>query len=358
MNVTQMIENFYEESPLVFMKTIPIGEVFFDDRAKFMCKFGCKNFNRKFSCPPYSLSTYKKVRNYNFNWVILFATSYKFNNNYSKFKTKFLYSQKEYEIQRISHQLFNLINFNGHKNLVFSGGSCKRCRPCSCVEGSGCKKPSLKQISMEAIQIDCIKTLTNAGFDLQLTNYHTLNRCGCIFTNDENLSNIFLKKKDSFQKFTQTPVKEVKEYLSNLSQGNSRLFEEIEIIPIEKLKFGNALCKQICKYFGYNYSCPPFSRKINLALWKNAIIWKWKENKFKKYRYNLALKKLHEIMYSFGYYFALSIRDCYCNECNICSFSDSNKKFCQNRKMLSPSMQSQGINPREFGIGKFGIELF
>lgn len=358
MNVIRNIEKFFKKSPLAFMKTIPIDDVIFDERAKFMCKFGCKNFNRKYSCPPYSFSAYKKIKREDFKWTILFATSYKLNNNYSRFKIRYINNQREYEIQRISHQLHNLITFNGYKNKVFSGGSCKKCRPCSCIDGTECKKPSLKLTSMEAVQIDCIKTLNNAGFDFQLTDSHTLNRCGCIFTNDKNLSKIYLKKNNSFQKFKQASIKEIEDFFDQLIKENPKLYEKIDIVPIEKITIGDSLCKTDCNFYGKNFSCPPYSKKIDLTLWKNAVIWKWKESKFKKYRYNIALKKIHEMLYSFGYYFAFSIRDCFCNECTVCSFLNSDISFCQNRKILSPSMQSQGIDPNKFGAGKLGIELF
>ena len=358
MNILKNIENYFKKSPLLFMKTVPIDDILFDKRAFYMCKFGCKNFNRKYSCPPHSIPVFKKIKRENFRWVILFATSYKLNKNYSKFKIRSLNIQKEYEIQKISQQLNNLTNFNGCKNLVFSGGSCKKCRPCSCINGTGCKKPSLKQISMEAVQIDCIKTLSNAEFDFQLTDSHTLNRCGCIFTNDKDLSKIYLKKKNSFQKFKQASIKEIEDIFSQLIMENSKLYDKVDIIPTEEISIGNSLCKNNCNFYGKNFSCPPYSNKIDLTLWKNAVIWKWKKNKFKKYRYNIALKKIHEILFSSGYYFTFSIRDCYCNECNMCSYSDLNNIFCQHRKILSPSMQSQGIDPSQFGIGKFGIELF
>ena len=202
------------------------------------------------------------------------------------------------------------MNFNRHKNIVFSGGACKKCRPCSCIEVNKCKKPSLKQIRMEAIQIDCIKTLSNAGFNFQLTDPHTINKCGCIFTNDKNLSEIYLKKNNSFQKFNQASLKEIGDFFNQLIKENPKLYDKIEIVPIKKIKIGAPSCKKDCKFYGKNFSWPPYSKKIDLTLWNKAIIWKWKGSEFKKYRYNIALKKLHEMLYSFGYDFAFSIRDC------------------------------------------------
>ncbi len=358
MNLKNQVENYFNKSNIAFIKSVPFNEIIFDERAKYFCKFGCKNFNRKYSCPPYSLSEYKKIKKNGYKWVILFATSYRFNEEDSRFKLRFLNNQKEYEIQRISQQLNNLISFNGHKNVVFSGGSCKKCRPCSSIKGEKCKKPSLKQISMEAVQIDCIKTLTKAGFDFQLTDAHSLNRCGCIFTNDKNLSEIYHIKNPSNQIFQQASFDEIKEYCNQFVKDHPKLYEKIEIIQIDQIKVIDPLCRESCKSYGKTFSCPPYSKKIDLKMWENAVIWIWKKNKFKKYRYNIALKKIHQMLYSLGHYFAISIRDCLCDECSPCSYSDSNNAFCQNRKILSPSMQSQGIDPSQFGSGKFGIELF
>ena len=69
------------------------------------------------------------------------------------------------------------------------------------------------------------------------------------------------------------------------------------------------------------------------------------------------MKKIHSTTFSMGFYFAMSLRDCYCDECSQCTFSLSEKTVCNYRKLLSPSMQSQGIDPLNFGKGKYGIEL-
>ncbi len=359
MNLKKILNKYFEKSQLAFMKTIPFKRLIFDKRAEYMCKYGCKNYNRKYSCPPYTKSLFNLINKNKFKWVILFATSYKNLKNYSLFKIRFENIQKEYEIQRISHQLSNLINFNGKKNKVFSGGSCKRCRPCGCIEDKLCKKPHLKQISMESIQIDCIKTMTNVGFDFQLTNNNTINRCGCIFTNDDSLSNIEFKKKDSHQKFEQFPKSKILKSIEKYKEKNPKLYSKINFFNIDEINRKEIpICNEECRHYNRNFSCPPYSEYINLNLWTYALVWKWKKNKYKKYRYNIALKKIHKLVYSMGYYFALSIRDCYCDECERCTYNSGNKSFCENRKILSPSMQSLGIDPEFFGKGKYGIEIF
>jgi len=358
-NIFENLKKYFVISPLSFMKAVRIEQIYFDPRTKYMCKYGCKNYGRKYSCPPYSYSLMNLIKKSNFRYVILFATTTKIPPESSYYKRRSLNSQKEYEIQKISCKLNEIFKQNGNKNIVFSGGSCKKCRPCTCVINRKCKKPNLKQTSMESIQIDCIKTMSNAGFDFQLTDKNTINRCGCIFTNDENLRSINFIKKESVQVYYQSSIEEIFNEVSLFSKLNSNLYEKFVIIPIHELNLVKSLkCNKDCKFYGNNFSCPPFSTKIDLSMWNYAIIWKWKENSYKKYSYNTALKRLHQKVYSLGHYFALSIRNCYCDECLKCSYNGSKDQICNSRKILSPSHQSIGIDLTPYDRGIFGIELF
>ncbi|GAH47304.1 unnamed protein product, partial [marine sediment metagenome] len=176
--------------------------------------------------------------------------------------------------------------------------------------------------------------------------------------NDIKLSKIELKKKKSLQKFKQFSKKEILENCTKLINENPKLYSEIKLVSLKNINIKEPICDINCEFHGKNFSCPPFSTKIDLSLWANAILWEWKCNNYKKYRYNLALKKIHGMIYSLGYYFALSFRDCYCDECLGCTYPLLDKPICEYRKILSPSMQSQGIDPKLFGNGKYGLELF
>lgn len=357
MKILEQLEDYFHKSPLAFMKTASINSIVFDKRAEYMCKYGCKNYNRKHSCPPSSLFISKKFRNPNYKWAILFATTYKIPKDYSRYKIRMYNYQKELEIQRISNQFNNLLRINGMKGIVLSGGACKKCKDCSLKYGRGCKKPLLKQTSMEAVGIDCQKTMHNAGFDFQMPNIGSINKCGCVFTNERDLSKMDFKKKESFQSFKSPFKKETTRMCSKLLIKHPELFKSIDIISTSALNIGKIICNEKCKNYGKNFACPPYSDKIRIKLWKNVILWEWKENDYKKYQYNTALKEIHKSIFSMGYYFALSIRDCYCDNCKICTFSMGDKSVCSFRQILSPSMQSQGINPQSFGKGKFGLEL-
>jgi predicted metal-binding protein len=355
MTLSEQFIEFFSSSPLVFMKTIPFKEVVFDDRAKYMCKFGCKNYGRKFSCPPNSLALAEKIKNNKFKWALLVATSYPLSNELSRFQRNNQNLQREMEIQRISTQLDNLMNLYEINHIVLSGGACKKCRECSLIKNQMCKKPHQKLTSMEAVGIDCQKTLHYAGFDFEMPNYNSINRCAAVLLNEDDISSINIQKIESFQKYNKPNKNSAENSCSQLLEKYPKLFERIEIRTISDLEKENSICTEHCRI--KNFSCPPYSGKIELDLWDDFILWEWKKSNIKKYSYNIALRKIHSTFFSMGFYFAMSLRDCYCDECIPCTFLGTNKTICNYRKLLSPSMQSQGIDPISFGKGKFGIEL-
>jgi len=357
MILKKQLTDFFSDSKLAFMKTIPFDKVVFDSRAKYTCKFGCKNYNRKYSCPPESIALSEKIIKSNFNWILLFATTYELSDDTSYFKTRALNYQKEMEIQRISSRLHNLLNLNGINHINLTGGGCRKCRICSLIYNEKCKKPHLKITSMEAVGIDCQKTMHYAGFDLEMPSNGSINRCAAIILNEDDISALNLQKSNSFQKYKQIDENNVQKMCSQLIEENPKLFENIELISISNLKNDDNICNNNCENFSKNFACPPYSDNIELNLWEFYILWTWKKNNFKKYSYNNALKKIHSTFFSMGFYFALSLRDCYCNECNPCNYSLDDRPICNYRKLMSPSMQSQGIDPKIFGKEKYGIEL-
>lgn len=353
----QELNDFFDDSPLVFMKAIPFEKVVFDNKAEYMCKFGCKKYNRSYSCPPASNALSNEIKNGKFKWILIVATTYDFPKDYSRFKMKIENSQKEMEIQRISTQLDNIMNKSGLDYIVLSGGCCKKCKECSILTNLKCKKPFLKLTSMESVGIDCQKTMHIAGFDFEMPNRTSINRCAAVLINTDEVFSISLQKRESFQKYKEISKKQVEELCLSLLQEFPQLFESIELKSVLDLEIKDYSCKTNCKNIKKNFSCPPYSDKLELNLWTDFILWKWRDNYKKKYSYNTALKKIHSAFFSMGFYFALSLRDCYCDECSQCTFSSSDKPVCNNRKLLSPSMQSQSIYPSNFGKGKYGIEL-
>lgn len=356
MDINSLFENCFNGTSLAFVKAIPASGIIFDERSEYMCKFGCKNFGRKYSCPPSSLELRTAIINNNYKWAILFATTNEIPESYSRFQIRLLNHRKELEIQRIYTQITSQLKWYGIDHLPLSGGSCKKCKDCAQLKKEPCKKPSLKQVSMEAVGIDCQKTMHYAGFDFMMPSKGTINRCGCILTNDDRLSKLFIQRRPSFQKFVVPSEEDLNEMCSHLNREYSHLIKNITLISLNDIEIGKSPCNT-CRREPKTFSCPPYSEKIRLGLWDSAILWEWNKNELKENRYNIALKTVHLGFFSLSRYFALSIRDCFCNECQICNYSALSKNVCNFRQILSPSMQSQGIDPKSFGKGIYGLEL-
>jgi predicted metal-binding protein len=209
---------------------------------------------------------------------------------------------------------------------------------------------------MESVGIDCQKTMHNAGFDFQMPNRGSVNRCGCILANDPSISAISLNGRKSHQEFIQPNENQVNAMCDRLAHEYSDLFLSARVIRISDIVLRSPICHE-CRDIKQNISCPPYSGLIDLSFWQFAVVWHWRPNRFKKTRYNVALKTLHAALFSLGFYFALSIRDCYCDECTFCSASAVEQPSCPSRKIMAPSMQSQGIDHHQFGEGRFGVEL-
>lgn len=355
-SIINNLQEYFHKTSLAFIKAVPTEMLTYDERAKYMCKFGCKNYNRKHSCPSESLTTLNTIKESHYKWAILFATTYQIPAPYTRYRIKALNRNKELEIQRICAELEGIMNFNGINHILLSSGPCRRCVECSMINEEPCKKPQLKQVSMEAVGIDCQKTMHSVGFDFQMPNNGSINRCGCILTNEEELSSIHFNSINSRQKFGLPLPKDTYEMCSRLVDEYPNLYVSVQMISLEDIHKGNSLCHN-CESWGKNFACPPYSDKIDISLWNFAVLWKWRENDKKKNGYNIALKTIHGAFFSLGYYFALSLRDCYCDECRPCTYLSAEKPVCNSRKLLSPSMQSQGINPKHFGEGKFGLVL-
>jgi predicted metal-binding protein len=354
--VFDRVRDYLKESPLAFFKVVPLEELRFDERAKYMCKFGCKNYGRKYSCPPESLKLLQQLMKRRYRWAILFATTYKVPDPSRRYQVRALNLQKELEIQRISRELAAILSDHNVDHHMLSGGPCRRCKDCALKYKNACKKPTFKQVSMEAVGIDCQITMHCAGFDFEMPTNGSINRCGCILTDIGEFSEIHLNSIRSLQQYRPATYKLAREMCERLNREYSHLFESVELIPVSDVTKGVPTCNS-CRNWGKNFACPPYSEQIDIGLWDFAAVWKWEQNNRKKDRYNIALKTIHAAFFSLGYYFALSIRDCYCDECDTCARLNVENQFCSYRKLLSPSLQSQHIDPRQFGEGRFGLEL-
>ncbi|CEO08506.1 DUF2284 domain-containing protein [Paraclostridium sordellii] len=125
----------------------------FEDKPLFnkLCKVGCPNFEKKWSCPPYSPRFTSYSKNYKYALVILMYCNL----------DQFNYTKTEYMKIKASNSILKtrmdkLMRFleNELDGLMVSNGSCRLCKPCNCKKSLPCKKPNLKRYSMEALGLD------------------------------------------------------------------------------------------------------------------------------------------------------------------------------------------------------------
>jgi predicted metal-binding protein len=337
------LKELFNNNKISFLKTIGPKDIIFDKRAFYMCKYGCEDYNRKYSCPPYTLSNIKQLNSKKYNKVLLIAISF----DIPKFSPRALVwlfnTMRESHIHKIATKLNEVFSKYNFEYQVLSGGPCNKCYSCTAMNNTPCKKPQLKLISMEANSIDCIKTMTNAGYEFEMPNKNSINRCAAVFFNDSNIE-MLLKRRESPQNFKQKKKSELDLMCKKLMKG--KLFKKIKIIKTSDIQNDSEIN---INEKSSNYSNSPYSDKIPLNLWNKAILWKLNEGN----DYNTALGVIHKAVFSLGYYFSLSIRDNTCDYCRTCKYPN----VCPTRIILAPSMASQGINKLQFGAGRWGIEL-
>lgn len=135
------------------------------------CQFGCKNYNTRYTCPPYSPSpedTRKVLEEYDRAYLIKYEGFLGFD---------------EYPPKRLDKAMTDLslhvckatLNMERHAFLsgyykAFSYGAhrCRLCDICAVGEQKGCKFPTEARPSLESAGIDVFRTADNAGLVTQV----------------------------------------------------------------------------------------------------------------------------------------------------------------------------------------------
>ena len=142
----------------------------YQDKLRFenLCKSGCPNYGRKWSCPPYSPGYSAYYKDYPHVLLVLFwCTLDQFSYAGTEIiKVKAANSILKSSIDRFMRSLAQ--EFNG---VMLSNGSCRLCRPCSRKTGTdGCKRPEEMRFSMEALGLD-VSSISKDFFDHPLMWY-------------------------------------------------------------------------------------------------------------------------------------------------------------------------------------------
>lgn len=127
------------------------------------CKVGCKNYNKKYSCPPLSESFEKISKSYSYivvNALKIYTIKYK-----SEYNTLRMINVIEKSVQR---KIFdNLCVKSVH---FLENGSCRLCKICNYQKNLPCKYPSKARCSLEASGVN-VNKLVQECFNYELQWY-------------------------------------------------------------------------------------------------------------------------------------------------------------------------------------------
>lgn len=122
------------------------------DFSKFreLCKNGCCNYGKKWSCPPFAPSYDEYVKNFKYLGICLLSANMA---QFSDIKNDYLKIRAANTVlkSRIDNTLLSLCQ-NGERFI--SPGSCRLCRSCKCKKGEKCSKPDIMPYSFEALGIN------------------------------------------------------------------------------------------------------------------------------------------------------------------------------------------------------------
>jgi predicted metal-binding protein len=128
-----------------------------------MCKKGCRNYNKKYSCPPFVLPFEDLLKNFDGLLICLLWC------NLNQIKST------DYNKIRIANVIMKsrIIKLMRHLEKKFntsflSSGSCNLCKPCKCKIGLPCAHAQQRRYSLEAAGIDCNEISKNLfGLEFQ-----------------------------------------------------------------------------------------------------------------------------------------------------------------------------------------------
>ncbi len=158
-----------------------------------MCKEGCPNYSKKYSCPPCSPEFFNYLKKQDKLFVVMMKIDL---NQLNKF------SYNEYHKMRIANavlkpkidKIFRKLEDKFPSSIMISTGACRLCKPCQLKLKKPCKHPDKRRYSFEALGVDCNK-LAKKLFNLELLWYknkkspeYTTVICGLAFKNKNKFS--------------------------------------------------------------------------------------------------------------------------------------------------------------------------
>ncbi len=115
-----------------------------------MCEEGCKNYGKKYSCPPFSPNFINIIKNHKGLFIVLFLCKLNQINSTQYNKIRIVNVVMKSRIIKLMRLLENKF-----KTIFLSTGSCNLCKPCQLKLNKPCKHPNKKRYCLESTGIDC-----------------------------------------------------------------------------------------------------------------------------------------------------------------------------------------------------------
>ena len=122
-----------------------------------LCKDGCVNYNKKWSCPPFAPA----IEEFTQDWTHLYAMFMCINMaQFMHIKNNYLQIKAANSILKSRADKF-LRNMAGKYGKYISTGSCRLCKPCKLKSNMPCAKPESMTYSFEAMGVDVAKLVAD-----------------------------------------------------------------------------------------------------------------------------------------------------------------------------------------------------
>lgn len=144
-------------------RPIPASSVVVKEWVRWKCRFGCGEYGRRLTCPPYSPTpeeTKRILRDFGTCLLVKFGPCLEAGCN------------SGVNVHDVMFQLEREAFLSGYyAALALACGPCPYCDECNVREGV-CRHPERARPSMEACGIDVYATVRNAGYELKVVTSH------------------------------------------------------------------------------------------------------------------------------------------------------------------------------------------
>ncbi|MGA3192451.1 MAG: DUF2284 domain-containing protein [Candidatus Bathyarchaeia archaeon] len=169
-------------------KIIPAGAVVVENRVVLKCRFGCDDYGKKLTCPPFTVKVdefRKMLKDYKYALIVKFKSPAEADKNVSRSllrsqydstmsrdlreKASKFWSNWKNDKKRILMSVLELEKAAFNKGYTFAvgftSGSCGLCEKCN-VEAGICLHPTMARCPEHAVGVNMKKTAENAGMPI------------------------------------------------------------------------------------------------------------------------------------------------------------------------------------------------